>query len=280
MPEQKLYVVFHGLIPLVEDKSGFHAILIEMSGHTMSVGHWLSEVPLQKSGGATLKLNGVSAGKASIDPSLNLVVSLPELDLDRISQGPGCYARIDLPKPAKSHSFFTADVDGRLTGSQQPKSKKYSAVQVFEYAVPGDSFDDVSISRGNDAVWENEGYTLTHDGTKISVLHVYNEPAGKESPAHSVAEFLKGSELFGIDVGLADGKPLPFPNEWLPTQSELPLGLLVQELTPLPARHRAVFKILDPLRSGVPAAEGVPVTDDLFCAYMNLLIGLGGILPF
>jgi hypothetical protein len=280
MPEQKLYVVFHGLIPLVEDKSGFHAILIEMSSHTVKVGHWLSEVPLPNSGGATLKLTGTTAGKAGIDPSLNLVVSLPELDLDKISQGPGCFARIDLPKPEKTYSFFTAEVDGRLTGTQHPSSKKYSAVQVFEYTAPGDSFDDVSISRGNDAVWKNEGYTLTQDGTKVSVLHIYNEPAGKESRAHSAAEFLKGSELFGIDVGLADGEPLPFPNEWLPKQSDLPPGLLVQELTPLPARHRAIFQILDPLRSGRPAAQGVPVADDVYCSFMNLLIGLGGILPF
>jgi hypothetical protein len=271
---QKLYVVFHGLIPLVEDKDGFHAILIEMTGHTVAVGHWLTEVPLQKSGGAVLSLDGVSAGSARIDPELNLVVNLRELDMDKVSGNPGCYARIDMPKPEKSYSYFTADGEGRLTGTQQPNSKKYSAVQVFEYSVPGGTFDRVGISQGDTAIWKNEGYTITRGGTKTSVLHIYNEPAGEESDKHAADEFLKGSALFGVDVGLAGGSPLPFPCEWQPSQSDLPPGLLLQELAPLCNRDRSVFHILDSARRGVPVSEGTPVLAGVFCSAIFIVIGL------
>ena len=276
MPEpvtQKLYVVFHGLIPLVEDRDGFHAILIEMSGHTMALGQWLTEAPLKKSGGSILKLTGVKAGTAGINPNLNLVVNLPELDLEEVSGNPACYARIDLPKPEKLYSYFTGDASGRLTGTQQPESKKYSAVQVFEYSVPGASFEKVSISDGA-AVWTNQGYTVTTDGIKVAVLHIYNEPAGEESDKHSADEFLKGSEMFGVDVGLASGAPLPFPSEWAPSQSELPCGLIVQELTPLSARNRQVSRIVDALRRGSSVPEGAPIGGDIFCSAIFIIIGI------
>ena len=278
MPEpvthtQKLYVVFHGLIPLVEDKNGFHAILIEMSDHATIVGHWLTEVPLQKTGGGRITLTGVRAGAAGIDPSLNLVVNLPALDLDKVFGNSVCFARIDLPKPEKLYSFFTADATGRLTGTQEPSSKKYSAVQVFEYSVPGDSFDNVSLSMAGNTIWSNRAYTITRDGSKVSVLHIYNEPPGKASGQHSAAEFLKGSKLFGVDVGLAGGAPLPFPSDWQPKQSDLPPGLLVQELAPLGTRNLQVFQILDALRADGPV-DGKPIASDFLCAAIFIVIGI------
>jgi hypothetical protein len=275
----KLYVVLHGLVPLVEGKDKIHAFLIEMSGHTVSLGHWLSEKPFPDTRKDPLRLTGVNSGQAGINRSLNLVVAVPDLDLEVITGNPDIHARIDFPKPDKLHSFFTADASNRLTGSQQPESQNYSAVQVFEYTVPGDSFEAVTISRKDFAVWETAGYTEMKDGTKVSVLHIYNDPASPAPNKHAVDEFLKGSAIFGVDVGLADGEPLPFPREKQPLQTNLPLGLMVEELTPLARRDHVVSHLLSPLRGGDHAPAGELVVDGVFCAAVFILIGLLGHLP-
>jgi len=273
--DHTLFVVFHGLIPLVEHKDGFHAILIEMSDHWVSVGHWLAEAPFPKCQGAPLRLTGVERGCAGLDTSLNLAVNVPAMDIDRISASPDCYARIDLPKPRRIHSYFNGDCAGRLTGKDVPKSTGYSAVQVFEYAVGDGDFADVALTCAGETspLWANRHCTTMDDGHKVSVVHIYNEPNGPTPAEHGRDEFLKGSALFGVDVGLANDTALPFPNDRVPTQWDMPGGLLVQELASPVFRQRHVNGMLSVLRTGVEAPLGLPVAGDVYYSWAHIRVG-------
>ena len=182
-----------------------------------------------------------------------------------------------MPKPRKTYSFFIGDATGLLTGADVPASQNYAAVQVFEYVVPGGDFTSVALSNAGVPIWQVRGYALMSqtNNDKITVMHLYNEPAGDATPEHSRQEFLKNSRLFGLDLGIAGGSAscLPFPGTGGLTQVALPTGLLIQELTPLAFREQQVFHLLNPLRAAVPAPDGKPIGGGHYCGPAHLVMG-------
>src|ERR1700744_3590899 len=114
MPEDRLYVVIHGLISLVEQPStdSFRALLLEMDSHGVALGHWRTERSLPK--GHKLELTGVKAGGKSMDPAQNLIVKKVKVNQPALDKY--LYAEITLPRPLELHSFCRSDVTQHLTG--------------------------------------------------------------------------------------------------------------------------------------------------------------------
>lgn len=254
MPENVFYVIFHGLVSLVETPNGFRALLIRMDGHRVAAGHWLTERTIPAN--SVMTLNGVRAGGASLDPQKNLIVRGARIDQASLKKFR--FAEIALPKPRLVHSFLTGIAEDVLTGTVQPTSTSYSAVQVFEYELSAD-FPDISLA-GATFDWECGGSTQLNSGDRVSVLHVLNEPELDADDAHTIEEFRRGSRVLGADLSI--NAPLPFPRD-LPGAP--PKGLLVEELLPSGDRQGRVLHLIDFFRAGSQRTQGITIGSSRFC---------------
>ena len=243
MPEKKpesvatLYVVFHGLIPLVKFRTHYRAVLLEMSDHRVAVGHWLTERSLPK--GVSLTLTGVKSGFGTLEESKNIIVETDGLDPGMLSEYR--YADIFLPIPLKAHSFYTADAKEVLGGTTKPSSTNYSHTQVFEYEL-SKSVRDVSLSSLGFTFQCEENVTLPCSDRSVSVIHVTNDPELEVSDEHSIEEFNLGCRLFQVDLRATKAIDLNV-NEPTP-----PPGILVEELVPGPLRQAKVLSLVDVFR--------------------------------
>ena len=205
-----LYVVFHGLICLVDgvkkagaDK-GFKAyvLLDKDNAHKMMFGDLLAEqdFAVLGSGLINLNFNGLTTGpdspNAKIDRKVNPVVDLTNFPT---ATATNTRAVITLPRPNRISSFFGGVIQpGTLVnnGSLNPAPSQISAVRIFEYNFVDPAMVFLSDDRGN-VVWRcpdaNSLATLPGN-LKVAVFHVYDEPPRKltTNPTpnnHNIQEF-------------------------------------------------------------------------------------------
>ena len=245
--DNMLYVVFHGLVSLIEDSSQnrFHALLLGMDGHRVAAGHWLTERTIPQ--GARMELTGVEAGSASLDQTQNVVVTTNQLDTTALSQF--LYAEIVLPKPMRALSFSGVDVSSKLQGNSVSavSSKVFSATQVFEYklTVPNATLASQLTSPGADFSFTAlSGIALPNSTISVTTIHVVNEPEQDVDDAHILEEFRRSALILNSDLSM--NAPVLFPSPAGP----LPPGLLKGELLPLSQREVNVFDLIGGVRTG------------------------------
>lgn len=191
MPANVLYVVFHGLVCLVDGVKkagadrGFKAyVLLDRDKvHKQMFGDFLAEqdfAPLG-SGAINLSFSGLATGpdtpNAKLDKNVNAVVDLTDFPTATASD---VRAVITLPRPNRISSFFGGFIPtGKLVnnGRLNPPPSQISAVRIFEY-----NFDDptkvfLSDDKGN-VVWRcpDASGLATVGNLKVAAFHVYDEP--------------------------------------------------------------------------------------------------------
>lgn len=192
MATNVLYVVFHGLVCLVDgvkkagaDK-GFKAyvLLDQDNAHKVTFGDFLAEQDFAslRTGIINLNFNGLTTGpdtpNAKLDRNVNPVVDLADFPTATASD---VRAVITLPRPNRISSFFGGVIQqGTLVNDGHLKTppSQISAVRIFEY-----NFDDptkvfLSDDSGN-VVWrcpDANGLATVSGNLKVAAFHVYDEP--------------------------------------------------------------------------------------------------------
>jgi len=201
---QKLYVVLHGLISLVQDgDTGFRAFVLDMSSqHRYLVGDWLLERPIAK--GASEQLVGVDtpAVGAKLDPQKNPIVKVSVSTLPALEH-PKVRAIFKFPPPEAIFHLTVGDFQaGALQDAghklkTQPKS--IAGVRVLRYGLknPG------AVKLGT--LWTCPAPTKAKL-QRVAVLHIYSQPGMEMDPlaaiAHNKNEFETSANLLGAQLAL------------------------------------------------------------------------------
>jgi hypothetical protein len=276
-----LYVVFHGLVCLVDgvkkagaDK-GFRAyVLVDKDNvHKATFGDFLAEQDFAALGAGTINLglNGLTTGadtpNAKLDRSVNPVVDLPDFPTPTDSD---VRAVITLPRPNRISNFFGGIVQPNTLANGGPRPlnpppSQISAVRIFEY-----NFDDptkvfLSDDKGN-VVWrcpDASGLaTLPGGNLKVAAFHVYDEPprtlVNPTPDAHNIKEF-NDSMIFLGASGVQLSQPAhPIDPSTLRT-TNVP-GILSWEIAALDERNQdRVMKLIRAFRetgTGKPLGGG------------------------
>lgn len=261
-PKNVLYVVLHGLVCLIDDKSyNFIADLVDMGDdHEYLCGDFLFEFPIQS--GEELTLKGVHEreptvkNKNDLDTKFNAVVKMP--DEPRIDNYYHC--RIHLPRPANIHHYIKGKVVadslkgplGDLVGTPE----KISGIRVFEYYF--EDFNEVHVgTKSGETLWKCPEPVLVKDKAtrylNAVVLHIYNEPGQVMANAakHNRDEFNFTFAHLGTQLRLTTPAMRPEDN------GEPPLGIIREELYSLDMREETIRKLtamMRKLRYPVPGA--------------------------
>jgi len=258
-PQQTLFVVFHGLISLIDiTGDGFIANLLEIAGdHAYLAGDWLLERPVAP--GSRAKLSGVDSGTAKLDPKRNPVVrgltKPPALDPRFIR------AQIFLPRPKAIHYFRSGTLDRasvtQTAGTLQldPAFEQLSGIKVFEYEFP----DIAKVGLSGDIEWKP---TDTVGSERPScAIHIYDEPAAAlaHAQAHNIREFRLSAEVLGSGASVAAGTKVSFEDIPLPSLHKL-------ELSPLQLRPDVLKGIARDMRRGRAVSSPIGGTSSEVCA--------------
>jgi hypothetical protein len=259
MPTNVLYVVFHGLICLVDGRfkgktdQGFRAyVLVDKDGtHQVMYGDFLAEQDLLPSTKViNLNFNGLKAGtdtSITLDRSQNPVVNLT--DFPPATDPSEVLAVVSLPRPNRIVNLFRGNIaDGTLTdhGLFNPPPSQISAVRVFEYRY----FDDpanvfLQDDKGNKlwkcpdlaAVVDNAGLPIN-----VAVFHLYNEPplqlTNPTPNDHNVHEFNNSMIFLGAKAISLSGAA--HANESTRSPKDVP-GILESEIGALDDRNQRVL---------------------------------------
>jgi hypothetical protein len=279
--ENVLYVIFHGLISLVDiGNDGFNAYLVQMPPHRYLFGKWLVESDfLEQSNLPTpliLTLSSVIGGVKDpannvLNPNLNLVIKLgapPPIKL------PGARAVVRLPRPRRIY-YYTCGAVLDNTTIQGDTSKLVvpntpptiiSETRVFEYSFLDSPKPQLLAGDppSGPSLWDPD--VLAEVGNrKVATLHFYNEPDTFDSNTaedHARAEFLLSTALLGVPLTLTKASPrsdLEPPGSTQPKLKDL--GILEPEVTPLDGRGEALLGLQFLVRCGKPRP---PQSDDDF----------------
>jgi hypothetical protein len=275
--ENVLYVIFHGLIGLVDTgAAGFNAYMFDMhADHRYLFGNWLVESDsleqsdILRQAPLILTLDSVIGGVPDpannvLNPNLNLVI---QLGAPLPTNLPGARAVIRLPRPRRIYYYTCGEVpDSTIKGDTSKlingvPPKYISATRVFEY-----SFADpqkVQLLAGDPPVgpslWKPD--VLAEVGNRhVATLHFYDEPdqISDEAAAeqHARAEFLLSTALLGVPLTLTQASPQEFPEPPDNPQPDIKdLGILRREVTPLDGRSEALLGLQFLARCGKPRPE-------------------------
>jgi hypothetical protein len=248
---QKLYVVLHGLISLVqEDESGFQAFVLDMgAAHRYLVGNWLLENEIAK--GASEQLVGVDtpAVGAKLDPQKNPIVkgaTLPPLS------HPSVRAVFKLPPPEAIFHLTVGNFQGAAlqdTGNKlKEPPKSIAGVRVFRYGLQ----NPAAVKLGS--LWSCPT-PIKAKGQRVAVLHIYSQPGVELDPLHAIAhnksEFETSANLLGAQLALTA------PVTRALTDDSALVPLFKGETACLAQREKAVLELVGQARNG--AFEGTSV---------------------
>jgi hypothetical protein len=191
----KLYVFFHGLIPLIQRPSDILALVVDMGDdHSYRAGDWLREVPLSR--GFMGTLNNVTPGPGTLDPT-----KISILQHQQIFPSPHVYATLTFPRPKAIHSLrrtqfpATAGVfKGAGAGqvSRLPNgSYAVASLEILEY-----DFTDAASVELTGLAWTPTLFKKSDSSTPCATLHFFAEPECTPSESHSVSEFALSFTLF------------------------------------------------------------------------------------
>jgi uncharacterized membrane protein YgcG len=257
--ENVLYVIFHGLVSLVDlGDPGFNAYLFDVGTiHRYLFGNWLveSDALEQKQPPKVLTLASVVGAVRDpltnvLNPDLNLVIQLNAPPSPTLSS---VRTVIHLPRPRRIYYYTCGGVPkdsiagdlSKLVNGHAPSF--ISGVRVFEY-----TFTDAQTPQllagdppAGDSLWDMD-FLAELSNRKVATLHFYNEPGqamdDDAAEQHARSEFLLSTALLGVPLQLTQpsngNKPIP------PGQPELEkLGILGREVTPLDERSEALLDL-------------------------------------
>ena len=213
--ENRLYVVLHGLVCLIEDPAGFTGYLIDEGNvHVYIAGDFRQEKPISPK--EVLTLQNVTPGTKGLDPARNAVVAktTPRNGSEQSS--------IVLPRPDDILHFVCglliggslSDPDGEL--KSQPVV--ISGTRVFQYSFT--DFRTVQLLAKDGSVFWQCSAPTTVGNLAVAILEVYNEPPtdlGAGADQHNLQEFkdsltfmqAKKVELLTTAVNPVDCDQLP-----------------------------------------------------------------------
>jgi hypothetical protein len=243
-PTNVLYVVFHGLVCLVDGgiqdgvDQGFMAYLLDQKNdHKYMCGHFLAEQDLIPADGQfpmNLHLSDeVKPGEDELDGDKNPVVKLSGLP----STTSGVRAVIKLPRPQKISYYLNGKIaNGTLMdpdGSLIQRPSQISSVRIFEYTF--DDFTKVQLldSAGN-ALWTCPDLVQVATNKLAAALHIYDEPPKQlDNPeGHNLKEFSDSGKFLGT-ANVKITVPAKVIREFLPK----PDGILGWEISALDRRN-------------------------------------------
>lgn len=278
-PEHRLYVVFHGLVCLVDvGLDGFIAHFIEIGDeHDYLYGNWLveKEIPPRAEGQDPFRahLVGIDPGFANLDYTLNAVVPIAKPPVDTHAS---VRAVINLPRPRAIYQALSGPVTEGMFSDvtkliNQTPPRRVAAIRVFEYTFPfdhdsaGNEINKVAlIGRDGTPLWtcpdlaeiklSGDGHRLPPCSSpievagllKVAVLHFFDEPGDDpdDPDTHNIKEFGMSTSFLGVQLSLnaaakVDDKERP----------NIP-GLLPGETEPLSVREDSVLHLLLAAREG------------------------------
>lgn len=260
---QRLYVVLHGLISLVQEgTSGFQALVLDMGDeHRYLVGNWLLEKEIAK--GASEQLVGVDtpAVGATLDPQKNAIVTISTLP---DSSHPKVRAVFKLPPPEAIFHLTVGDFQGAALQDTDNKlkaqPKSMAGVRVFKYSLQ----DPSAVKLGS--LWSCPA-TMQVKGQRVAVLHIYSQPGVEMTPAAAIAhnrnEFESSASLLGAQLALTT----PVTRALMDDSALVPL--LKGETTCLSRREKAVLALVGEARNEVFVGTGVGGCGSETCAACN-----------
>ena len=249
-----VYVVFHGLTPIVENTTTheFRAYVLSMGDeHRYLYGDWLREVDILA--GCTGELvvgDGPTARNAALDASRRPTIALTK-PVDEAHKA--IHARIMLPRPDEIYYGNSGSLN--LGGGQQclvdPNVGLNAGVTVFRYDLK--SFAGCYlVSETGSILWEPDSRTcvkIKGDEYVIAALHVFSNPPHATGDNHSLAEFNLSARVLGertvkISTKTVDRQP-----------STPPLGLCDDELHSLYKREQFLESLANGARGGTRASS-------------------------
>jgi len=200
VPENRLYVVLHGLICLVEDPAkDFTGYLIDRGNeHVYMAGNFGKEKTIPNKDKdknippRVLTLKNVTPGAKALNPTLNAVLKKAVPTSGQVFE----QSSIVLPHPADILHFVCGAVINGLTlidpdiELQKGPPFVISGTRVFQYTF--DDFNKVQLLDQDGSVFWQCPQPTPVDNLAVAVLEVYNEPPhdmGSSAAAHNKKEF-------------------------------------------------------------------------------------------
>ena len=241
-----LYVVFHGLVSLIEDleHDNFHALLLDMPDHRMAAGHWLTEVSIRRGAKLVLPEIEVVKGTAKLDPTQYLVIETERVNPQTYQSR--VFAEITLPRPDQILPFSTVNLSAKQLLGNLPD---YTIGAIAESTVFVYQMSDAHVTL-MDAAGNRVFRSVFAPSIRAYSLHILNEPEGEATDQHSIGEFNLSTELLNSNLQLTT------PAITLPTVSVPPKGLDPAELLPLYLRRDSVFNRLHSIVENEGASNG------------------------
>jgi hypothetical protein len=184
--ENRLYVVLHGLVCLIEDPANdFTGYLINQGNvHVYMAGDFLLENPIPPK--ALLNLKGVNPGNKKLDSTKNAILAKTNPTRSRAVE----QRRIVLPHPTDILHFVCGDVEGVLQDLEgelkTPPPTVISGTRVFQYSFT-DYHDVCLVPDGSTKpFWQCPPPDMVGN-LAVAILEVYNEPP------HDMDQDLPGS---------------------------------------------------------------------------------------
>ncbi len=249
-----VYVVFHGLTPIVENTTTheFRAYVLSMGDeHRYLYGDWLREAGILAGFAGELVVGaGPTTRNAALDASKRPTIELKK-PVDEAQKA--IHARIVLPRPddinyGNSGALNLSDGHRCLV---DPHVGLNAGVTVFRYNL--NSFAGCYlVSESGSILWEPNSRTMVTvkgDDYVIAALHVFSNPPLETSDNHSLAEFNLSARVLGeravkIGTKTVDGKP-----------STPPPGLCAAELLSLYKREQFLESLANKARGGTSASS-------------------------
>jgi len=244
--QRTVYVVFHGLISIVERKGGEFCAYILSTGpeHRYLYGNWLREadIPAGFSGKFCVG-EGPCQRQAHLDPKERPLVSFKQCTMDEHHEA--IHGSIRLPQPDKILYANSGKLELRDSGKCQllnPNVQKNSGTTIFVYQV--ENFDDCYLMDDRRFIkWEATAKP-GEDKHKVAALHVFSNPQYRPSASHSVDEFHLSSVVLGATaLRLAKQVQDESHSTWKPQ------GLCTEELLSLSRRDDILAWATDLLRT-------------------------------
>ncbi len=246
-----VYIVFHGLTPIVENTTTheFRAYVVSMGDeHRYLYGDWLREAGILAGfAGEFVVGEGPTPRNATLDASKRPTIKMKK-PVDETQKA--IHARIALPRP-DDISYGNSGCLNLSDGHQYLVDQNVgfnAGVTVFRYNV--NSFAGCYlVSESGSILWEPNSRTITKGAKyEIAALHVFSNPPHATSDNHSLAEFNLSARVLGeravkISTKTVDGKP-----------STPPPGLCADELLSLYKREQFLESLANKARGGTSAS--------------------------
>lgn len=236
-PTRLVYVVFHGLISLVQNTTThrFRAYIVSMGDeHRYCYGDWLREIDIPAEfTGEFFVGDGPNCRGGALSAADRPTIKVKSVD----ETHEAIHARIEFPCPdriiyANSGSLSLSTGHDCLVDRNVALN---AGTTIFRYEVC--DFEGCFLVRGNRSIkWEPDSRTTVDVGGtqyEIAALHIFSNPLRDYGPNHSVVEFNLSAQVLGertvrISRQGRDGRP-----------STPPDGLCCAELLSL--SHREYF---------------------------------------